>query len=323
MKAQSSAPWYLSQLPELDLEFDRFGGASADVVLIAALSDRTNFSRLAEDVRVHFGGWDCLAVAWHARVLNTSAAFFAESDYARVGAHFLMSRCVIVLRERWRWASLVNLTRGVIARRGYEHVALLLDDVKLGSSFNASELIALSKEQRLGVLSPRVHHGTYGVMEGHYTPIGWPQPGAGRAVRLSALEQYATLYSRAAWECMTSLMDDEVLHDAINVVGWGYDRCYQPHCEERFGGQALVPSQTATHCGSRGALYTHYRLGGLATRQLKMLGHWVRLRHNVSCSNYHLSVNQNLIKHRSGLPIRDTDSSESLRCGQGMHAPTP
>ena len=64
------------------------------------------------------------------------------------GAAFLRSRCVIVLREGMKWGSLVNLTRGAIARRGYEHVALLLDDVKLGDSFNATELVHLSRTRK-------------------------------------------------------------------------------------------------------------------------------------------------------------------------------
>ena len=64
----------------------------------------------------------------------------------------------------------------------------------------------------------------------------------------------ATLFSRAAWECFASLLDDEVLHDATNAVGWGYARCYAPHCEARAGGQALVPGAVAAHCGQLGGL---------------------------------------------------------------------
>ena len=209
-------PWLLNQLPEIDEAFAQRGGStpSPAVVLVAALSKRTNFSVLAGDLRKHFDGWDCVAVAWHSRVLSNVDVADAPGDD---GAAFLRSRCVIVLREGMKWGSLVNLTRGAIARRGYEHVALLLDDVKLGGSFNATELIHLSRTHRLGVLSPRVGHATYDLMQGKYAPRGWPHS-AERVVRLTALEQYATLYSRAAWGCMTSLMDDAVSRDGADEM---------------------------------------------------------------------------------------------------------
>lgn len=94
----------------------------------------------------------------------------------------------------------------------------------------------------------------------------------------------------------------QVLHEARHAIGWGYDRCYEPHCALAAGGQALVPSQLASHCGSRGALYTHYRLGGLGARQVRAMQGWVRQRHNRSCAPYALSPNQDLVRLRSVWP---------------------
>ena len=68
------------------------------------------------------------------------------------------------------------------------------------------------------------------------------------------------------------------------------------------GGQAIVPSQLVSHCGSRGALYTHYRLGGLGARQVRAMQGWVRQRHNRSCAPYALSPNQDLVRLRSMWP---------------------
>ena len=93
-----------------------------------------------------------------------------------------------------------------------------------------------------------------------------------------------------------------MLHEARHAIGWGYDRCYEPHCALAAGGQAIVPSQRVSHCGSRGALYTHYRLGGLGARQVRAMQGWVRQRHNRSCAPYALSPNQDLVRLRSVWP---------------------
>lgn len=106
---------------------------------------------------------------------------------------------------------------------------------------------------------------------------------------MSAIETYATLYTRRAWRCLTELMDDGVVRSGANkhdVIGWGYDRCYRPHCHAATGGQGLVRSQVVVHHGRQGGLWKTHRLGWTGARQVREMQKWVRSRHNKTCAGY-------------------------------------
>ena len=84
----------------------------------------------------------------------------------------------------------------------------------MNMSFDPAQLIAIARTHKLGVVSPLVVGATLSVMN---------PPGSEYKRRLrsrwgvefvTAIEQYATVYTRAAWECMLSLMDDESRHSS-------------------------------------------------------------------------------------------------------------
>ena len=264
-------------------------GASRNVVLIATLGARTDLRRV-EDNLAAFDGWDCIAVGWNLTV--------ADAFSRRV-----QGRCKVFVRSMWKWASLVNLTRPFIRRLQYEHICLLLDDMQLSRlkptrqlrgtnfSFDASRLLTAASAHGLGVVSPLVVGATLKIMNPPGKPDKIRRRARGYVEYVSAIEQYATLYTRAAWECMTSLMDGEIwqgspLWTTNDIVGWGFDRCYRTHCHQEAGGQGLVPSQIVKHTGRPGALWHGYGLQHLASKQQGRLFQWVRDRHNRSCAGY-------------------------------------
>lgn len=250
---------------------------SARVVLVAALGGNrrrsgSNLTRIEHNLRDHFEGWDCITLAYHTDTLHMQE----HNSY-------IHGRCQLLLREGWQWASLVNLSRGIVRRRGYRSICLLLDDIALHrGSINTSALAErVMPGTGLGIISPRIHHATNGIMD----PV---HKYSGPVLLMSAIELYMAVYSRAAWECFSSLFNDEVLHDGNGTiaVGWGYDKCYMPHCSAITGKSALALDQKAHHTGPRGGLY-HQHFGGLAGRQERRMQTWVAEQHNGSrCATY-------------------------------------
>ena len=88
---------------------------------------------------------------------------------------------------------------------------------------------------------------------------------------VNAIETYLSVYSREAWECHASLFDDAVLHEGRQAVGWGYDRCYHPHCHHATGGQALVTTMVVAHVGGWGGLSHRHGLAKQARGQQRRL----------------------------------------------------
>ena len=140
--------------------------AARGVVLVAAVRPRTNVDLVRRNLqKFEPSRWDCVLLAWHA-------------------VDVIERRCKVIVRTGWKWASLLNASRPLVARGDYVHVAVMLDDVELntqnlerticwsarssgcslGAGFDADERAALVSSHRLGVISPLVVNATNSVM---------------------------------------------------------------------------------------------------------------------------------------------------------------
>lgn len=251
-----------------------------NVVVLASISQNTNLTLIENNLlKFPSESWDCLALQWQ-----------RHSNEARL-RQFLRPRCdVSVSSYRARWGDLVNWSRPLLQQRAYKRIFLLLDDVEL-VDFDIGNLVdKLSRNPNFGVISPRVVHATHSFMEKRFSTKNDIQ-------EVSAAEQYAILYTRNAWECMSRIMDSDVLGTGGGIVGWGFDVCYRPLCAREAGRVGIVQSMRARHTGAKGALYTFYQQSGPATRQMKKMRTFVKTRQIAAglkptgCESYH-SINR-------------------------------
>ena len=246
-----------------------------NVVVLASISQNTNLTLIENNLlKFPSESWDCLTLQWQ-----------KNSNEARL-REFLRPRCDVSVSYRSRWGDLVNWSRPLLQQRAYTRIFLLLDDVEL-VDFDIGNLVdKLSQNPSYGVLSPRVVHATHSLMEKRFSTKNDIQ-------EVSAVEQYATLYTRNAWECMSRLMDSDVLGSGGGIVGWGLDICYRPLCVREAGRVGIAESMKVRHIGSKGALYTLYKQSGPAYRQMKKMRTFVKNRQIAAgmtptgCESYH------------------------------------
>mmetsp|Transcript_50539 Transcript_50539/g.107926 ORF Transcript_50539/g.107926 Transcript_50539/m.107926 type:complete len:373 (-) Transcript_50539:106-1224(-) len=218
------------------------------LLLIASLGNRDRFPLVRRNLP-HFHDWDCIAYTYIA--VPPEEQFFLSRDPDR--------RCRIETRVGWGWASLLNLTTpGVVA--GYTHVFVLLDDVLLPHfSFSLPRLLNQMHQTRVPVISPTIagasRLGLSPVVPRDLKPtVPWDC-----VHDVPVMEIFATLFTNAAWRCLSSLFNDDILHTQSGAVGWGYDLCYMAHCGMRgLSEQGVAISQLALHTeGPMSELATH------------------------------------------------------------------
>ena len=219
--------------------------------LIAALGPISpRYARTSATLRDHFEGWDCVALAW-------SAAVTTSND---PGAVFIRRRCRVILRVGMRWGSLQNLTTPEMVRP-YDYVMIVLDDLIVPPSFNATRFVEDARRHNLSKAAPTVwgiqtHAGPVAAFQSigtSYEHVAYAQrscatAGGSCSVRLTTwVETFMTLYTRAAWECHWTMFDDSILHDDAKAIGYGYDRCFKLHCGAQHQRQGVLLDYAVTH----------------------------------------------------------------------------
>ena len=250
--------------------------------------------------------WGCTVCTWNDRVYNVlqRASASASSDVAEdVAARYIVRRCSIVYRHKWKWASLLNATtQQEPTTLRAEFVLVLLDDVNLGppATFDIAALTELARRHQLSVISPIIPGASNGMMHSRKTDRSHVANHSAEVRLTNTLEVYASLYTGAAWRCLTTMFNNSILHTESDAVGYGYDHCFRAHCGGR---QGLALTQTAQHlesyyndraksaasnrsvvidaAGRRLAL-AEYNLEDTGMKQMKKLSNWVwRMGHKV------------------------------------------
>ena len=221
------------------------------VVLAALGDDRRRWQVARQAIERHFDDaprWGCMLLAYSAR------AVAANGSHER----YLRRRCVVAVRERAFWGSLLNLTTPAVVAP-YDHVLVLLDDVELSPSFDAAAFVNEARRYKLARASPSVVGATWASATGAFQSFGADAfrrtqhaitacgraggggGGGGAGGHCSArlvpwVESFVTLYTRAAWGCYHSMFDDAVLRNDTAAIGYGYDRCFGLHCSSEGDG---------------------------------------------------------------------------------------
>jgi hypothetical protein len=227
-----------------------------------------------------------------------------------------MRRCRVEYRPRFKWASLLNATMERQWRVAHEYVMVLLDDVVLRrGAFDASALLDLARRHRLDRVSPLVRGASWDIMRPSAEDAR--RAANGTELRLTNfLESYATLFTAAAWRCYSSMFADDILHNATDAIGYGYDHCFKAHCGAREASgiqQAVALEQMAEHddvyasaahgccapttganpnatadvapAGRRLALGSTYNLATVGHEQMRLLQRWVWRTDRRRCSH--------------------------------------
>ena len=196
---------------------------------------------LAENLR-HFSGWECRA-------------------YSAEALSRWPSQCRLEIHSGWKWASMLNLTTSALDTRT-THILVLLDDVRIPEDFCMP--CFLRDVRRHAVASPVVANATWPTTRGTYCT-------SGGSCQTGFLETYLKLFARPAFQCYARMFSSQVLDDATQAVGWGYDRCFAAMCP--FFEQRLFRDYQVEHVATSGGLGY---LSHVAYPQSRRLQRWVR-----------------------------------------------
>ena len=271
------------------------GSSWRGLLVIAALGDKSlRYKATRRVVEQHFEGWSCLGLAWSQTVSGKDA-------------RYLWNRCRFVVREGARWGSLLNLTTPtMIDAQGYDYVMVMLDDLVVPSSFNATRFVEEARRHNLSRASPTVWQSTYDGPVSPWQSVGTTYEHNAYAVSACAargghcsvrlvkwVETFMTLYTRDAWRCYWTMFDDGVLHNDKGAIGYGYDRCFKYHCGAQHERQGVLLDFVIQHAdiigGSSAYNFSGRRLALsdtanyiVAQLQAYRLQDWLKARHGGS-----------------------------------------
>ena len=151
--------------------------------------------------------------------------------------------------------------RGLEIVRPYDYVMIVVDDLIVPPSFNATRFVEDARRHNLSKAAPTVwgiqtHVGPVAAFQSigsSYEHVAYAQrscatAGGSCSVRLTTwVETFMTLYTRAAWECHWTMFDDSILHDDVKAFGYGYDRCFKLHCGAQHQRQGVLLDYAVTH----------------------------------------------------------------------------
>lgn len=123
----------------------------------------------------------------------------------------------------------------------YEHVAVLLDDVRLRSDFDVSAFMRTVRASAVDVASPAVHGSTFRHMRSGPLAVS----------PVAFVEVFFAVYSRAAWSCVRGLVG--IAAQCGLTQGWGMDLCLPAYCATRPQ-HALLAGYAGQHTRRRSRL---------------------------------------------------------------------
>ena len=210
------------------------GNEARNVLLVGALGRTSNISLVSANINMLAAqDWRCVVVAFEHHALQDTLP----------PCHFVSPPDA----GHWYWGSLIaHAYRSTDLLSAADRVMLLMDDVRL-EGVNMSRLLSWLRPG-VGVVTPRVGGATYYQMshrmQGRYANA--------TAVRMDAIETYATLFTGSAFRCWVSMIDALEPHfPRGSIVGWGMDRCYCAMCEPQHGMSVIVPGELVRHTGRR------------------------------------------------------------------------
>ena len=201
-----------------------------NILLVGALGRTSNMSLVSANINMFAAqDWRCVVLA------------FEHHDLQHT-----LPPCHLVSPPdagHWYWGSLIaHAYRSTHLLSAADRVILLMDDVRL-AGVNLSRLLSWFRPG-VGVVTPRVGGATkYPMVTRHADAT---------AVRIDAIEIYATLFTGSAFRCWVSMIDALEPHfPRGSIVGWGMDRCYYAMCEPEHGMSVIVQDELVRHTGRR------------------------------------------------------------------------
>lgn len=195
-----------------------------NLVLVVALGRKDAASLVAHNVGVHFSrqqGWECIV-------------FVHLADFQPAAAETLRPLCTCIHLPALNWGHYLQTVAPPLTL-GYEHIALLLDDIFLPvNEFSTNLLLARMQRHGIGAASPSVVAATHnGIMS--------PDPPTHKRCleETPVIEHYAVIYTQHAWSCFWRTLEPG------NGGGWCYAACFASACNTTR--QAIDRTMVAYH----------------------------------------------------------------------------